>query len=177
MASVITHPAIPLTITVALGPSVIPRRLAVLGIACSVLPDSDALGLFAGVPYGHLFGHRGFSHSIAFAVLAATSATAFWRGLHASRAVVFGFVFLSTVSHGLLDALTNGGLGIAFFSPFSNRRYFLPWRILVVSPLELSAFLSRRGLRVLASELLWVWVPCIIVGFIGISSRRSRGAA
>ena len=36
---------------------------------------------------------------------------------------VWMYFFLSTVLHGLLDALTNGGDGIAFFSPFSNERF------------------------------------------------------
>jgi hypothetical protein len=35
-------------------------------------------------------------------------------------------LFLATAGHGLLDAMTNGGLGLAFFSPFDNHRYFLP---------------------------------------------------
>src|SRR6267378_8050335 len=44
------------------------------------------------------------------------------------------FFFLATASHGLLDAMTNGGLGVAFFAPFCDTRYFLPWQPIVVSP-------------------------------------------
>ena len=38
------------------------------------------------------------------------------------------YLFLSTASHGVLDALTDGGLGVAFFSPFDQTRYFFPFR-------------------------------------------------
>ena len=38
-----------------------------------------------------------------------------------------------TASHGLFDAMTNGGLGVAFFAPLDNARYFLPWRPIPVS--------------------------------------------
>ena len=36
---------------------------------------------------------------------------------------IFAYLFLATASHGVLDAMTNGGLGIAFFSPINNRRF------------------------------------------------------
>src|SRR5678815_3579050 len=67
-----------------------------------------------------------------------------------------------TASHGLLDALTNGGRGIGFFAPFSNHRYFFPWRPIQVSPIGVG-FFSPRGLRVLASEAGWIWVPSAII--------------
>ncbi len=69
------------------------------------------------------------------------------------------FLFACAASHGMLDALTNGGLGVAFFSPFEPRRYFFPWRPIAVSPLSVSRFLAGRGLRILAGELKWVVLP------------------
>jgi inner membrane protein len=59
-------------------------------------------------------------------------------------------------SHGLLDAMTTGGLGVAFFAPFSAERYFFPWRPILVSPIGIERFLSPRGAAVLMSELQWV---------------------
>ena len=38
-------------------------------------------------------------------------------------------------SHGVLDALTDGGPGVAFLAPFDDTRYFFPWRPIRVSPL------------------------------------------
>lgn len=93
--------------------------------------------------------------------------TLFAPGLGADPWTAFLVLFISAASHGLLDALTNGGLGIAFFSPFSNRRYFLPWRILEVSPIGLSALFSRRGVRVLGSDLRCVWAPCLLLAAVG----------
>src|SRR4030095_12115452 len=75
-----------------------------------------------------------------------------------------------TASHGILDALTNGGRGIAFFAPFSDYRYFFPCQPIQVSPIGVG-FFSARGLRVLASEAGWIWVPSAI---IAVSARLFR---
>ncbi len=48
-----------------------PLRFWVLTAVCSVLPDLDILGYYAGIKYGSLFGHRGFFHSLTFALLVA----------------------------------------------------------------------------------------------------------
>jgi membrane-bound metal-dependent hydrolase YbcI (DUF457 family) len=64
---------------------------------------------------------------------------------------------LITASHGFFDALTSGGLGIAFFAPFDNTRYFFPIRPIPVSPLDPAAFLHWRGLRVLVWEAGLFW--------------------
>jgi inner membrane protein len=68
-----------------------------------------------------------------------------------------------TASHGLLDAFTNGGNGIALLSPITNDRYFFPWTPIEVSPLGIRVLFSRRGLDVLTSELLWVWAPVLLL--------------
>jgi inner membrane protein len=75
-----------------------------------------------------------------------------------------------TASHGMLDAMTNGGRGIAFFAPFSNHRYFFPWRPIQVSPIG-AGFFSARGLSVLVSEARWIWLPSVI---IEVSARMFR---
>jgi inner membrane protein len=101
-----------------------------LGVVCLVLPDLDVLGFRYCVPYGHVLGHRGLSHSIAFAFF--LSASLAWllpieaQPGQALRLMLFGFLCLSTLSHGILDALTNGDLGVAFFAPFDNHRHFSP---------------------------------------------------
>jgi inner membrane protein len=169
--SIFSHPAVPLALTAALGSSRVPPRLAVVACVASVVPDLDSLGFMAGIPYGHSLGHRGFTHSISFALLLASLCGAFARHLGARTAVVFAVVFLSAVSHGLLDAMTTGGLGVAFFSPFSNARYFLSWRVILVSPIGVLPFLSERGLAVLKSEWIRIWVPCGLVAGFGASIR------
>ena len=64
---------------------------------------------------------------------------------------------------GLLDTLTDGGYGIALLWPFSDTRFFAPWQPIPVSPIG-SAYLSKRGLMVFVTELLYC-VPLLIYGF------------
>jgi inner membrane protein len=90
-----------------------------------------------------------------------------------TRLVLGAYLFLATASHGFLDALTNGGLGVAFFAPFNNNRYFFPWRPIQVSPISLGKFLSQRGYLVLKSELLWIWLPTALVATIALTMRAT----
>ncbi len=76
-----------------------------------------------------------------------------------------------TLSHGLFDALTNGGRGIGFLAPVSNHRYFFPWRPIQVSPIGVN-FFSPRALGVLASEALWIWLPSAIMAASARLLRR-----
>ena len=171
MATPLSHLAVPLALTAALGTDAVPPGL--LARVCAVLPDLDALGLWLGIPYEHPFGHRGITHSLPFAVALAGAGTLL--APEAQPRIAFGVLLVSAASHGLIDALTNGGLGIALFSPFSHRRFFLPWRVIEVSPLRPSALFSRRGLEVLRSEMRWVWVPCLAVAIPGMALRGLAG--
>ncbi|HEV7241277.1 MAG TPA: metal-dependent hydrolase [Thermoanaerobaculia bacterium] len=166
MPTIVTHPLIALTKT--WFPR-LPRGAVLLGAIGSILPDADVAAFAFGIPYAHMFGHRGFSHSIVFALLFALAATAVVRG----RFATFAFVFLCTMSHALLDAMTDGGLGIAFFSPFSNERHFLPWTPIRVSPLG-AGFFSARGIETLMSEVVWVWVPLGVIALLGLFGVRQR---
>ncbi|HUW28647.1 MAG TPA: metal-dependent hydrolase [Sulfuriferula sp.] len=175
MATPISHLAVPLALSAALGPDMVPAGLMALALACAVLPDIDAVGLWLGIPYAHAFGHRGFTHSLPFSLALAGAGSLFAPELGAAPSIAFLVLFVSAASHGLLDAMTNGGLGIAFFSPFSNRRYFLPWRVIEVSPLSIFELVSWRGLRVLGSEVRYVWIPCVVFGLAGIAVRGLFG--
>jgi inner membrane protein len=76
---------------------------------------------------------------------------------------VFLFYFLSCVSHSILDAMTTGGLGVAFFSPFENSRYFFPFRPIKVSPMSVASFFEGKGLVVIKSELIWIGIPTLLL--------------
>jgi inner membrane protein len=149
MPFIVSHPAVPLGLAPRLPPELRSPDMVWLGVISSVLPDLDVEGFRFGMPYGHLLGHPVLSHSITFAVFRGASLV--WRlpveaqPAQASRMMMFGFLFLSTLSHGILDALTNGGLGVAFFAPVEVSRYFFPWRPIRVSPIRVSAFLSATG--------------------------------
>ena len=155
----------------------IPKRLWIAGAVCSALPDLDVIGFRFGVRYGSFWGHRGFTHSLVFAALLAVAVVAvgFRRGLPGiGRSALIAYLFLATASHGLLDAMTNGGLGVAFFSPFDNRRYFLPWRPILVSPIGLGRFATSRGYLVLKSEFVWVWIPAALFALLFALLRRAE---
>ena len=143
----------------------VPNRVWITGAVCAALPDIDVIGFSFGVRYGDVFGHRGFTHSFAFAaILAALMLMMFHATVPGmSRTVLWLYLFTVTASHGLLDAMTDGGLGVAFFSPFSNRRYFFAFTPIRVAPIGISRFFSSRGLEVLRSELVWVWVPTAVL--------------
>jgi len=167
----LSHPAVPLAMGIGLSQRIISKRLLAAGCIASVLPDLDVVAFRFGIPYASGFGHRGFSHSILFALLIALVGANCCGTLKTTFSKALPFLFIATVSHGLLDALTNGGLGVAFFWPFSSGRYFFPFKFIEVSPLAAAGFLSRRGAKVLFSELSWVWVPFM---FVGISTALLR---
>lgn len=181
MASAFSHAVAALSIGTCFYRRQVPKRIWVAGIVCSVIPDLDVIGFRFGVRYGDFWGHRGFTHSLVFAALLA-GAVALLELRHRVPGIgkfsVFAYVFLATASHGLLDAMTSGGLGVAFFSPFDNRRYFLPWRPILVSPIGVTRFFSARGYAILQSELLWIWLPAILFAAVVLvigGSRRADG--
>lgn len=93
-----------------------------------------------------------------------------------NRLTTFVFLFLRAISHTLLDAMTSGGLGVAFFSPFSNERYFFPWRPIRVSPIGVD-FFGEAGVAVLRSEMIWVGLPCAAIGVAGKIKGRAFPSA
>ena len=170
MASIFTHPAVALLKTWAPR---LPRRVAVAGAILTILPDLDVAAFALGIPYAHPLGHRGLTHSIAFA-LVVTALLTWTLSLAEHRRTTFVFLFLCAISHPILDALTDGGLGIAFFAPFHNERYFFPWTPIRVSPIG-AGFFSARGLETIRSELVFVWAPCVVMAVVGwIVRRESR---
>lgn len=151
--------------------------LALVGGA--TLPDIDSIGFHMGVPYGALWGHRGLTHSLLFAAVVA-GITAIWlRNRLGDSWQLALLVFVAIASHGLLDAATNGGLGVAFFSPFDAHRYFLPWRPVLVSPIGINRFFTLRGLRILQSEIVWIWFPAfaLLVTVQGVKASVERFSA
>lgn len=131
----------------------------------SLLPDADVLAFRLGIPYESPWGHRGFTHSITFAAFAGLLFSFFAVKFQETKGKVFFWIFLSTLSHSILDALTNGGLGVAAFWPFTSERYFFPIRPIQVSPIGVGGFISLRGLIVLGSEILVIWLPILLMTY------------
>lgn len=172
MPTVLTHPAVPLAMGLALGRKSVPPALLIAGVAVSILPDLDILTWHLGIPLSHEYGHRGFSHSILFAILVAMIGARLLKSYKIPWSVTVGFLFIATMSHGVLDACTNGGHGIAFYWPWSKTRYFAPFRFIQISPIHLERILSSRIPVVLISELLWVWLPLTTFGGLASVVRR-----
>ncbi len=180
MPSIITHAAVPLALWCAADRGRIPPRLLAAGVIAAMLPDADVLAFALHIPYADAFGHRGASHSLLFACLLAALAAVLaffgsrrpWSAVRcqprlapakagptvASPLQAAAFVFVCAASHPLLDAMTSGGLGVALAWPWSEHRFFAPWRPIRVSPFA-RQFFSARGLATLLSELRWVWLP------------------
>lgn len=183
MASVFTHAVTALSIGACFYRPGIPKRLWVTGAVCSAIPDLDVIGFDFGIRYGDFWGHRGFTHSLLFAALLATATVVAMapmllmrpdKNSSASASWTWAYLFLATASHGLLDAMTDGGLGVAFFSPFNDQRYFLPWRPILVSPIGIDAFFSSYGLAVLQNEFVWIWLPALSVAGAAWIIHRQR---
>lgn len=175
MASAFSHALVALTLGRAIPSPLVNRPVLWLGVACSIVPDLDVLGLYAGIEYGNQWGHRGLTHSLLFAVLLSVTVVSLYsRGKSAKTAAVIGaYLFCCTASHGMLDALTDGGLGVAFFAPFDVSRYFFSVRPVAVSPIGIREFFSDQGLHVLMSEATWIWLPCFVAwaGFRIVTTR------
>ena len=168
MATIVTHAVVAAALA-PLAPRGVRRSRLVLALCVlAVLPDLDVLSFSLGIPYAHPLGHRGFTHSLLFAaVLAGVVARYEFRTRR-----VFALLFAAIASHGVLDALTDGGLGIGFLIPFSNERFFAPVRPLPVSPIGL----HRSVLPVLAAEVAYVWVPTLAFAAGALLARRARSA-
>ncbi len=135
----------------------------------AAIADFDVIAFKLGIKYSHPFGHRGFFHSILFALilglLSALIMVLFSRYRRLTKefwylAIVF---FIIAASHPILDMITNGGLGIGLFIPFDNRRYFFSWRPIEVSPIGIKNFFGNWGLRVLKNEFIWIIIPSLFL--------------
>jgi len=170
MPTIFSHAVVPVAISLGIGKKV-SRRLMLWSAVCSILPDVDTLAFKLGIPYASQWGHRGFTHSIVFAMLVALIAIAFSRKLKSPPYMVWLMVFVAVMSHSLLDMCTDGGLGVALYWPFSLERHFFYFRPIEVSPIG-ARFFSQRGLDVIKSELLWVVLPALILMFTLRGMRR-----
>lgn len=154
------HPAVTAALAAPFYRRETPPVIWLWGAFLTALPDIDFIGFRLGIPYPHPFGHRGFTHSLLFAAVVALLSASWlrrrWPGGFGSLALFF---FLCTASHGILDGMTNGGLGVAYFFPLDNDRYFLPWRPIPVAPLSPRLIFSAWGWQVLKHEMIYIWIP------------------
>lgn len=137
-----------------------------------VVPDLDSL---SSADYGTPLGHRGFTHSLIFALwLGALAASLTFRYLGVRFGPLALFFFAVIASHPLLDAMTRGGESIPFFWPIAGRQG--NW-----GPIPLSDFAfglpDPTASRAMRFEMLWIWLPTLALctAFWGWRRYRARG--
>jgi inner membrane protein len=176
MASAFSHAVVASSLGAAGAPVTrMPARYWVTVAILGALPDLDVVVYPLGLNAPHILGHRGITHSLLFAAVFAALVVRLvfrdpvWRLAWLRLWAVF---FAALASHGLLDAITNGGQGIAFFAPFSDARWHFPWQPILVSPIGVFAFFSSYGLQVLRNEIVWLWIPSAVVALAARAVRR-----
>src|SRR5215831_10588660 len=165
MPSPFSHGVASLAMGKAYSARSMPLRFWILTLVCATLPDIDVLGSHLGIGSWGVLGHRGITHSLLFAaIIGGFVVVAFFKdppeGIN--RKSLFFYFFLVAASHGILDALVDGVMGVAFFAPFSSVRYFFPWKPIHSSPIGMG-FFSSTGITVMLNEIVWVWIPSIAV--------------
>jgi inner membrane protein len=139
--------------------------VAVLWSGLALLPDADVVGFSLGVQYSDPWGHRGASHSLMLAIAVGLTIGAAARAVNGRAARTAFFATVALASHGLLDTLTDGGLGCALLWPFDLTRYFAPWRPIPVAPIGLGMISPYGAMVVLVESILFA--PLIIYALRG----------
>lgn len=137
----------------------------------SLLPDADVVAFSLGIPYEAPFGHRGASHALVSApVLAILPSLMLSQYLKTSKLRTWLLGSVVVMTHGPLDMLTDGGMGVALLWPFSDERFFAPWQPIPVAPIG-RHMLSPRGLFVVSYELL-MFLPFLLYAFWPRAQKR-----
>ncbi len=154
-----------------------PMPWAYWGLA-ALLPVVADFDVFSTAPYGSLWGHRGITHSLAFALAISTVAAGVsCRYLRVNGWLLAGLFFVVAASHDLLDAMTRGGADIPLFWPLDS--CYGNWGPLPVSDIGFG-LPDPRTSRAVRAELLWIWLPMgLLVGLVTtwrhVRKRRSAG--
>ena len=176
MPTVLTHALVAVGLA-RLLPRPLPVAACLLGAGVAILPDADVLAWPLGLARDSAWAHRGLTHSLpAAAVTAAALALAARRWIGVRTPLLAAYLLAAMASHGLLDAATNGGWGVAFWAPFDMERHFFAWRPVEVSPIGWS-FVGRRGLVVLWSEFRWIWLPLAALAAVAAAVRSEPKAS
>lgn len=125
--------------------------VAFAGLA--LLPDADVLLVACGASDFGASGHRGASHSFTVALVAGLIVPLATRRLGWPLARTAIAATLAVASHGVLDALAQGGRGLPLLWPMSPARFHAPWRIIPDAPRGMR-LISHYGLAELAIEFV-----------------------
>lgn len=163
MPSLFGHAVAGLAITAVCHGDKLPRRTWSLAAFCAMAPDLDWFVSLGNIHRGHVLNHRGAAHSLfaAFLIAAVVFLLAFRKGQR--RGDVWLCLTVAALSHGLLDACTAGGVGVALFMPFSKTRWACLWQPGHVAPLPLCREHTYTFLASLLDEARWIGIPALVV--------------
>lgn len=157
MATIYTHAVVGFGIAQVYSPR---RRVWLYWTLSALLPVVPDLDVFSSSAYGSMLGHRGFTHSPVFALWVGFLAASLTFRLLGASFWILGLIFSTVIApHGLLDAMTRGGVDIPFFWPVADERYG-NWGPLLLPDLGFE-FPDPRRSRALRSEMLWIWLPTL----------------
>ncbi|MEO8199236.1 MAG: metal-dependent hydrolase [Gemmatimonadota bacterium] len=107
-----------------------PRPTIIAFALLALAPDLDLTTALFGVPRGtgSPLDHRGFTHSVFFALAIGGIVGALVKGSPMRRYFTGLWAFVALASHGLLDTMSRLGNGPMLFWPFSNAFYEFPLR-------------------------------------------------
>ena len=150
----------------------VPRRIWWLAALCAAIPDFDYAWNLNRYGSQEWFAHRGITHTPLFATGLALAMVWFAMPSHGRgmRGRLWTALFLATLSHGILDALSSYGQGIPFLFPFSTTRYHFPWTPIRADPH--GGGIVSILLRSIRTEILWIWFPGSIL--LAITALRRR---
>lgn len=165
MPVVVTHSILGLIAAKTITSRKVSFKFLLLSMVCPALPDIDVLAMQYGVPYEHLFGHRGFTHSLLFALVLSLAVVLLFFAKPSlkprRRWFLVGYFFVLTASHGLFDMLTQAPRGVALLSPFSNARFQSPWRPIQASPIMV--FFNELKFQAIADDFVWLVFPALLI--------------
>jgi inner membrane protein len=168
MTTLYTHAVAGLGVAQMCAVRSVPWSYWALAAILPLVPDLDVLSTAS---YGTPLGHRGVTHSLLFALAAGlVAASIVSRPVRTRWWMLAGLFFAVVASHGLLDALTRGGEGIPFLWPLEGR--YGNWGPLPVSDVAFGLPDPRKSPAV-RSELLWVWLPTMLLIVLTTAYRRA----
>lgn len=101
------------------------KKAMLWGALAQSAPDIDFLGALWLTTDENLLAHRGFTHSVLFALLVAVFLALLAEKIHRPRNIRFGkwviFFLTEVLIHLFIDGFNNYGVG--WFEPFSHHRY------------------------------------------------------
>lgn len=170
MPSPLTHLIVSVPINALIMKQENKKKIIFFSFFAAIAADFDYVGYLFNFGNLSFFGHRGFTHSIFFAIVIATLiCIVFFRNVDfKSKAflfLLFNF-FLAALSHPLLDYLINQNNGVALFFPFSTERFSFPFAPINEEICSAFEYYRKYFWLVLKVEIIYLIFPAILFYYL-----------